>query len=246
MSTQKGFALPILILIILLPVVGFLLGQQQFKLKTDKSNSDLLSDESFKQLKIANKEFSDRIRQLETLSNFSSYTKNADSLAFKCFNPNDLPQTDKILHIKQSLQSENRDIFRLCQNSLNEDYIVATSPRGSNTPPYTYNLEVRKYHFYKDDYNSTYQLYDSSDSEKSSDDFKLVDWLQNGDVVFTILSWQPNRIKTFVNSSNTQESQLIEYCNWGIGPGTSARYFTSCKTILTESNSKYNKTNDLP
>lgn len=237
-------------LFILFPFVGFYLGtkfqtiQKQTPVVTNVSNNLNDKEKGNQQEKLNQaaliKEFMKRTLDYKTTSTSASYS---------CYDDKSLPKNEKAMIISKNLSEQNRSIQNLCLRTINSYWIVEsviTEPKNWN-PKYQKKLEVAIYLFNPDNTYSTDVLL--SEDESVGERFKLVDWLTNNDIIFSLLGFDYGRTKTYVTNLENKvyfEPRLIEYCTYGIGKGTSARYFSDCKRFSSDKNSLYLNEKDLP
>jgi len=95
-------------------------------------------------------------------------------------------------------------------------------------------------------YSSDYLL---TEKDSKNESFKLVDWLTNGDIIYSLLSFNYKRVKTYVYNLDGKvyfEPKLIEYCAYNVGGGNALRNFSSCSKFSKNNVSTYLKREDLP
>lgn len=115
---------------------------------------------------------------------------------------------------------------------------------------FTLNVDLYRFESEEEFYNLT-NLFKATEKRKVGD-FKLIDWVENGDVIYTLfdysLSLRGYETKTYVVNTNdvVPKPQLIEYCKVEIAAGTAERGFDFCKRFEVDTQSLYLNQKDLP
>ncbi len=240
-----------LILFIAFPIVGFYLGTRYQQIKSISSEEIIVPTVAT----TVNNFESDKEDEIRLIKNFMgdsiSYKKSYTSANYKCFESEFVPFNEKIGIIKKQL-SESREIQSLCTVNLTKFIVTSVNRQPIKYDPnYKQELEVEIYDFYDGtNFSGDFLLnYDESEEEY----FKLINWLSNGDIIFSLTNAKFTRSKIYKYNLETSSPDyhslgpmLIEYCTYAISKGTSERKFSSCKQFSETKNSLYLKTEDLP
>jgi len=241
-----------LILFITLPIISFIYGVYY-----TKTLSEVVVQSEVKKNTLPLKENSlttDKENQVAVIKQFmkqaEDYKKNSSSIDFKCYKKNNVINNEKIEIINKQLNREKRIMSQLCINQTGNKFILESEiPKSLTVGDLNFERlpEVQYYDFYEGmRYSSDYLL---TEKESNNESFKLVDWLTNGEIIYSLLSFPYKRVKTYVYNPEGNvyfEPKLIEYCTYNVSGGYAARNFSSCSKFSKNNISTYLKREDLP
>lgn len=115
------------------------------------------------------------------------------------------------------------------------------------------DLKVEMYYFYEKDIPTNFnsEILYRKPNDKVTRSYKLVDWTEAKDVLYTIFDFPSSGITYIYNPNNASGDSdinpfIVEYCTYKIQPGSSQRDFSNCLTFNHTRESKYLQSKDLP
>lgn len=246
-----------LILLIALPILGFYFGMNYKQM--DSYQKEDISNESQKNTtdnKVApeNDYLTNDKSVFNFIANTKPYAKSSSSINFECFNEYSLPDNAQINQLKEELTKKNRVINTVCTNNSNKKVLLVSADKIAGRDS-NHNLLIELLDFYEPtQYTSEYLFQEAKQIDQRN--FRLLDWLANGDIVFWLEDNNLNRqlsytLKTYVYNpedffASTPTPKLVEFCDVGIAGGTSQRGIRSCKRFTESKSSLFFKQADLP
>lgn len=257
MKNQKGSTHLLLLFIVVTIIsgtVGFSLGKKAVNKQLPQSSEN--EAQKVDQVKIL--EYEDKLSRLTKFENLSAYSTQGTEKSFNCFSLDKLPTDSKTNKIKQELESDKRLIDTICSDSEGENYIVNTYVfKDDRKVEQRIDLDT----FTEPDFFTSEFIYQEEIKDSKMKYFKLNKWFNKNELVFSLIQW-PNGgpmagnansgvVMTYYKSSDFRspseiEAKLVEYCNWGIAGGTSARYITSCTRFNQSEESLFVQNKNLP
>lgn len=252
MKNQKGFShllLLFIIVIIISGVIGFSLGKKVLNTPPQSSENEAQKVNQGKLL-----DYEDKLSRLTKFENLIAYSPKGTQLFFKCYSIDNLPTDSRINKIKQELEAEKRLINTICSDPEGKSYVVDTYLLKDNSRKVEQRVDLDI--FTEPDFFTSEFIYQPEIKDSEMKYFKLDKWFSNRELIFSLIQW-PNGgpmagnansglIMTYVKIQNEIDPKLIEFCNWGIAGGTSARYISSCTTFTQDKQSLYLLNKDLP
>lgn len=251
---QKGFTqiLALLVIVAIISgVMGFSFGQKKI-IKPVQNNQN--EAKNIDQQKIL--DYEDKLSRLTKFEDLTDYSPKGTQVTFRCYGgygTDKIPADPKIDKIKQELESEQRLVDSICSDTESISYVVNTYVLKNNRKV---EQRIDFDTFTEEDFFTSDYIYQPEIKDSEIKYFKLNKWFSNNELIFSLIQWptggpiagnaNSGLVMTFARIQNEIGPKLMEFCNWGIAGGTSARYISSCTKFTQGKQSIYIQNQDLP